>query len=179
MRRNLFRTFFAITAIIGIGFPLPEPFTLPVQGASRSSYDQRSFWCHPWGKSVTHKGVDVFAQRGTTVLSAVPGIVVYTGRLGMGGNVVLVLGPKWRFHYYAHLDSIRTGTGSWLSLGEMLGTVGNSGNAKGKPSHLHYAIRRLVPAPWLNTSGPHGYRRMWFVDPTPLLDRATAAGHGP
>ena len=94
--------------------------------------------------------------------------------VSMGGNVVWVLGPKWRLHYYAHLDSTSTDMGSWLSLGERLGTVGNSGNAKGKPSHLHYAIRRLLPAPWLNIEGPHGSGRMWFVDPTPLLDRATS-----
>lgn len=173
MRRKLSRLLLAVVALIATGFVLPEPFTLPVQGASHSSYDQRSYWYYPWGKSVTHKGVDVFAARGTAVLSAVPGIVVYTGQLNMGGNVVLVLGPKWRLHYYAHLETIGTRTGSWLSPGEQLGTVGNSGNAKGKPSHLHYTIRRLLPAPWQNTSGPHGWRRMWFVDPTPLLNKAT------
>ena len=146
---------------------------MPVEGAGRGSYDQRSFWYYPWGKSVTHKGVDVFATRGTAVRSAVPGIVVFAGQLSMGGNVVLVLGPKWRLHYYAHLDSTMTLTGSWLSLGERLGTVGNSGNARNKPSHLHYAIRGLLPRPWLNTDGPHGWRRMWFVDPTPLLNSVT------
>lgn len=173
MRRRLFRVFVVMGMILGIGLLLPEPFTMPVRDATRNSYDQRSFWYHPWGRSVTHKGVDVFAARGTPVLSAVPGMVMYTGQVNMGGNVVLVLGPKWRLHYYAHLDSIRTATGSWLSLGEELGTVGTSGNAGGKPAHLHYAIRRLLPAPWLNTEGPHGWRRMWYIDPTPLLNHAT------
>jgi len=173
MRGILIRTLLVVLAVLGAGFLLPEPFIVPVQGAKRGSYDQRSFWYYPWGKCVTHKGVDVFAERGTPVLSAVPGIVVFKGHVNMGGNVAWVLGPKWRLHYYAHLDSTCTSVGSWLSLGERLGTVGNSGNAKGKPSHLHYAIRRILPAPWRNTSGPHGTRRMWFVDPTPLLDRAT------
>lgn len=107
-------------------------------------------------------------------LCSVPGVVVFTGHVKMGGNVVLALGPKWRLHYYAHLDTIRTSVGAWLSRGEQLGTVGNSGNAKGKPSHLHYTIRNVVPRPWLNTTGPHGWRRMWFVDPTPLLNGATS-----
>ena len=174
MRRKFLLTLTVVFSFLVAGFLLPEPFTLPVQGATRGSYDQHSFWYYPWGKSVTHKGVDPFAERGTPVLSAVPGIVLFTGHVSMGGNVVWVLGPKWRLHYYAHLDSTSTDMGSWLSLGERLGTVGNSGNAKGKPSHLHYAIRRLLPAPWLNIEGPHGSRRMWFVDPTPLLDRATS-----
>lgn len=170
MRRWIWTSLLVLLVVISIGLLLPEPFTMPVEGAGRASYDQRSFWYHPWGRSVTHKGVDIFARRGTRVVSAVPGIVVWTGQLGMGGNVVLVLGPKWRFHYYAHLNSIGTSAGSWLSLGEELGTVGDTGNAKGKPTHLHYAIRRLIPAPWLNTNGPHGWRRMWFVDPTSLLN---------
>lgn len=178
MRRKVLRALGAILLCVLIGVVLPEPFVMPVEGATRSSYDQRSYWYHPWGRSVTHKGVDVFAQRGTRVKSAVPGVVVFRGQLSMGGNVVLVLGPKWRLHYYAHLDSIHTHVGAWLSSGEELGTVGNSGNAKGKPAHLHYAIRSLLPRPWLNTAGPHGWRRMWFVDPTPMLNGATALMNG-
>lgn len=173
MRRKLFWSLVAVFAVLGAGLLVPERFTMPVRGATRTSYDQRSFWYYPWGRSVTHKGVDVFASKGTTVQSAVPGVVVFTGHLGMGGNVVLVLGPKWRFHYYAHLDTVRTSMGCWLSRGEELGTVGTTGNAQGKPAHLHYTIRRLLPAPWLHTDGPHGWRRMWYVDPTPLLNAAT------
>lgn len=175
MRRRALRFLLASLIILVIGLLLPENFTMPVKGADHRSYDQRSFWYHPWGKSVTHKGVDVFAKRGTPVVSAVSGVVLYTGKLGRGGNVVLVLGPKWRMHYYAHLDRIGTSSGSFLVRGQQLGTVGNTGNAQGKPSHLHYAIRRLLPEPWLNTDGPHGSRKMWFVDPTPLLNSASGS----
>src|SRR6201986_578528 len=94
--------------ILLIGFLIPQHLAMPVEGATRNSYDQHSFWAYPWGKSVTHKGVDIFAQRGTPVRSATNGIVVYTGQLELGGNVVLVLGPKWRMHYYAHLQEIGT-----------------------------------------------------------------------
>lgn len=81
---------------------------MPVEGATKSSYHPNSFWFYPWGKSITHKGVDIFAKNGTNVRSSTYGLVIYTGRLSMGGNVVLVLGPKWRLHYYAHLQEIKT-----------------------------------------------------------------------
>ncbi len=171
--RQVIRAGLALIILAIVGLILPQPFVMPVEGAARSSYDPSSFWHYPWGRSVTHKGVDIFARLGTTVRSAVPGFVLYTGPSAIGGNVVLVIGPKWRLHYYAHLDSTTTHSGSWLSLGERLGTVGDTGNAKGKPPHLHYTIRSLLPRPWLNSAGPHGWRRMWFVDPTPLLDGAT------
>jgi|GEM_PF-5216938 len=71
MRRGFVSILLAAVVILSIGLLLPESFTMPVKGATRSSYDQRSFWYHPWGESVSHKGVDVFAKRGTPVLSAV------------------------------------------------------------------------------------------------------------
>ncbi len=173
MARLLKRTLIAAVMLLVIGLLLPAPHVLPVAGADRRSYDPRSFWYHPWGKSVTHKGVDVFARAGALVLSASPGVVVFTGVMGRGGNVVLVLGPKWRLYYYAHLQEIHTSTGAWLEAGGSVGSVGTTGNAVGKQPHLHYSIMTLVPYPWQASSGPHGWRRMWYVDPTPLLNADT------
>ncbi|MDH5598340.1 MAG: M23 family metallopeptidase, partial [Cyclobacteriaceae bacterium] len=86
--------------VVITGFLLPQNLIMPVEGASKSDYNGKSFWYFPWGKSVTHKGVDIFAKEGTNVHSAVSGIVLYSGQLEMGGNVVVVLGPKWRMHYF-------------------------------------------------------------------------------
>ena len=49
--------------------------------------------------------------------------------------------------YYAHLDSWEPGlkTGKHVKQGDVLGTVGNTGNAKSTPSHLHFGISRLRP----------------------------------
>lgn len=173
MRRRLRNLFLTVLVVTAIGLLIPEHWQLPVQGADRRSYDQRSYWYHPWGESVTHKGVDIFAKAGTPVTSATSGLVVYAGERGRGGKVVLVLGPKWRLHYFAHLKDIGTSTGTWVSAGEVIGTVGNTGNAAGKPAHLHYTIMTLVPHPWKARNGPHGWRRMWYLDPTPLLNAAT------
>lgn len=71
----------------------------------------------------------------------VTGLVLRVGRNRLGGNVVTVLGPAFQVHYFAHLD--RFGgfrAGDIVRAGDVLGYVGDSGNAKGGPPHLHYAI---------------------------------------
>ena len=135
--------------IIGLGLLVPQKMIIPVQGAGTSNWDVNSFWAYPWGTSITHKGIDIFDERGTNVISATHGIVMYTSEGGKGGKAVMILGPKWRFHYYAHLDEFDTHAFSPVSPGAIIGTVGDSGNAIGKPTHLHYAISSPFPHWWL------------------------------
>ena len=75
-----------------------------------------------------HKGIDIFGERGTEVVTASPGVVVYRGQLKLGGNVVYILGPKWRIHYYAHMDSVGVQLGDSVYAGKTIGTVGTSGS---------------------------------------------------
>ncbi len=138
---------------------------MPVVGLGKGSYNAQSFWAYPWGKSVTHKGVDIFAPRGTPVQAATSGIVLYAGTIKLGGKVVFVLGPKWRLHYYAHLNTIQAKSLSWVSGGDGIGTVGDSGNAAGKPPHLHYAIQTAIPYPWRIDLDRQGWKKMFYLNP--------------
>jgi peptidoglycan LD-endopeptidase LytH len=149
---------------------LPGEIQMPVSGAGSNSYNDQSFWFYPWGTSVTHKGVDIFAREGTPVVPAAPGIVVYTGVLGKGGNVLLILSSKWRFHYYAHLQEVRTKTFSYVISGDTIATVGATGNAKGKPPHLHYSIITPIPYFWLADDSRQGWKKMFYLDPTKYLE---------
>ncbi|MBL7980970.1 MAG: M23 family metallopeptidase [Flavobacteriales bacterium] len=158
-----------LLTIVLVGLVLPHPKGNPVAGADNNSYNARSFWYYPWGHSGTHKGVDVFAPIGTDVKSTTGGLVLYTGQLAMGGNMVLVIGPKWRLHYFAHLHTINTSSFRWCAAGSIIGTVGDSGNAKGKPPHLHYSIVTLIPFPWRMDGAPQGWKKMFYLDPTPYL----------
>ena len=167
-KRKLFFVFLLMT-VIALGLVLPQNLSMPVDGADRHSYNPESFWYYPWGKSVTHKGVDIFAEEGTRVYASVKGLVVYTGRLDMGGNVVVVLGPKWRLHYYAHLKDIRTKALSWVSKRTVIGTVGTSGNARGKAPHLHYSILTLLPHPWRIDGSRQGWKKMFYLNPIDFL----------
>ena len=158
-----------ILLLIIVGFVVPQKFFMPVEKATSRSYNHQSFWYYPWGKSGTHKGVDIFAKEGTNVLSSTPGIVIYTGKIEMGGNVVLVLGPKWRLHYYAHLKEIKAKRFSWISAAKPLGTVGTTGNAAGKPPHLHYSIFTLFPYVWKVDSSKQGWKKMFYLNPIDYL----------
>lgn len=142
---------------------------MPVAGATSADYNHASFWYHPWGASGVHKGVDIFAGKGTAIHPATGGIVLYTGQFKMGGNVVGILGPKWRVHYYAHLDEVKTRNISVVGPDDIIGTVGTSGNAAGKPSHLHYSIITLFPYFWKADDAPQGYRKMFYLDPVAKL----------
>lgn len=161
--------------VAGSAWLVPEPVTMPVEGAGRRDWNPESFWHGGWGKSGVHKGIDIFAPRGRAVRSATWGLVLYRGELGIGGNVVAALGPRWRVHYYAHLDSSCVEAGQLLAPGVKLGEVGNTGDAAGRPSHLHYAILSLLPRPWHIAGGWQGWKRMFFLDPGRWLVRSGAA----
>ncbi|MGV3637839.1 MAG: M23 family metallopeptidase [Flavobacteriales bacterium] len=153
-------------AIVLIGLALPQPRRMPVAGADRHSFAHDSFWFYPWGRSGTHKGIDIYAAKGTPIRAAAGGLVLYAGTKEVGGNIVVVLGPKWRLFYYAHLDTIAIRTAAIVASGEHLGTVGNSGNAAGKPPHLHYAIFTLLPYPWRIDGDHQGWKKAFYLDPS-------------
>ena len=158
-----------LAALFLTGFVIPENPVIPVQDATEKDWNHKTFWYEPWGRSGVHKGIDIFAPIGRPIISATPGIVVYQGNISLGGNIVLVLGPKWRLHYYAHLKRTSSSTGQFLSAGEPVGEVGDTGNAKGKPSHLHYSILTLVPCPWRWDGSTQGWKKMFFIDPSAYL----------
>ena len=168
---NKKRIFLGFVLLCLAGLLIPQKLQMPVVGATSGNYHAQSFWAYPWGKSVTHKGVDIFAPKGTPVQAATSGIVLYAGTIKLGGNVVFVLGPKWRFHYYAHLNTIQAKSLSWLSRGEGLGTVGTSGNAAGKPPHLHYSIQTHIPYPWRIDSSIQGWKKMFYLDPVAYFEK--------
>jgi len=159
----------ALLAVLLAPFLIPERGRIPVQGASVRDWNQRSFWYEPWGASGVHKGIDIFAPEGRPIVAPVNGIVIFKGQLRLGGNVVAVLGPKWRVHYFAHLKSSSVDTFDFVGHGEVLGAVGTSGNAAGKPAHLHYAVLSSLPRPWQFNLGTQGWKRMFFVDPGKVI----------
>ncbi|KLV05081.1 hypothetical protein ABT56_12825 [Photobacterium aquae] len=157
--------------VVGAGLLFPATTMIPVQDAQCNDWNKKTFWYEPWGTSGTHKGIDIFAKHGTSVIAASDGVVLYVGELPKGGNVAAVLGPKWRVHYYAHMASGLVSIGDWVSAGETIGTVGQTGNARGKPAHLHYSVLSLVPYPWLISEQTQGWKKMFYLDPAIAFDR--------
>jgi len=157
--------------ILIVGLLIPQNLVIPVEGATKSDYNSKSFWYYPWGKSVTHKGIDIFAKKGTKVVSSTCGIVLLTGNMEVGGNFVVTLGPKWRLHYYAHLNKINTRKLSFVKSGENIGTVGNTGNAITTPPHLHYSIGTLIPY-FLNIDNSRqGWKKSFYLNPIDFIEK--------
>ncbi|WP_431687394.1 M23 family metallopeptidase [Hahella sp. NBU794] len=164
------RALLILLGIFIVWMAAPESPTIPVQGATSKDWHPNAFWYEPWGKSGVHKGIDIFADAGTPVVSPTYGVVVFRGELGLGGKVVAVLGPKWRIHYFAHLKDQSVYPGYLVRTGTKVGSVGDTGNAKGKPPHLHYSAVTLLPYPWRADDATQGWKKMFFLDPNEVLD---------
>jgi murein DD-endopeptidase MepM/ murein hydrolase activator NlpD len=88
-----------------------------------------------------HQGIDIFAPRGTPVLAATDGFVRSAGTNRLGGNVVWLWDSRGRQSlYYAHLDTQLVRGGDRVRVGDTLGLVGNTGNARTTAPHLHFGI---------------------------------------
>jgi peptidoglycan LD-endopeptidase LytH len=117
-------------------------------------------WHAPRGTGRQHEGQDIFAPRGTPILSATNGFVYKIGENNLGGQTVSVIGSGGRVYYYAHLDKYAPGleVGDRVSTRTVLGYVGTTGNAQGTPPHLHFGIYGMNGA----------------INPLPLLTDRTA-----
>ncbi len=101
----------------------------------------QSYWgANRDGGARSHEGIDIFAKRGTPVVAATNGSIGYTGKKGLGGKQVWLRDRKRNQSlYYAHLDSIADVSGN-IKRGDTIGFVGNTGNARTTPPHLHFGI---------------------------------------
>ncbi len=111
-----------------------------------------------------HEGVDIFVQRLTPVLAVTAGRAM-PRHDALGGNTVWLNTPGTSY-YYAHLDRVAVRDQQQVKAGDVLGYVGNSGNARNMASHLHFGVYRWGKRP---------------IDPLPLLvgqrfESATAPG---
>jgi murein DD-endopeptidase MepM/ murein hydrolase activator NlpD len=119
--------------------PAPDVLAVPVDGVERRQIADT--WGGPRSGGRKHEGVDIFAPRGTPVRSTTRGVVLRVGENRLGGLHATVLGPGLQVHYYAHFDRFGDfDAGDVVAPGNVLGYVGDTGNAKGTPPHLHYGI---------------------------------------
>ncbi|HVL67751.1 MAG TPA: M23 family metallopeptidase [Vicinamibacterales bacterium] len=138
-----------------IGQRTTAALTFPVRG--RTSAAVGSFFGDPRDNNRReHHGIDIFAPRHTPVVAAAGGIVTSVGTSNLGGNVVWVWDPRrGQSHYYAHLEKQAVTPGTRVEAGDVIGYVGNSGNARGTAPHLHFGIYSrgegpIDPLPFVN-----------------------------
>ncbi len=111
-----------------------------------------------------HEGVDIMADRGTPLVAVTAATVNRLSRTesGLGGINIWLERADGTEYYYAHMHSIADGLaeGGKVIAGQVIGTVGNTGDARYGAPHLHFEIR-------LAGSGPTDpYSHLVAVDPT-------------
>ena len=93
-----------------------------------------------------HHGVDIFATHGTPVVAAVDGMVS-TRTSNLGGQVIWLRDRRGgRSVYYAHLSGWAVADGAEVRSGDVIGFIGNTGNARSTPPHLHFGVYDRGPA---------------------------------
>ncbi len=112
-----------------------------------------------------HEGVDIFAPRGTPVVAATDGRIARVGTQRLGGLVVWLRDERrGQSHYYAHLDSQLVRRGDSVRAGDTVGLVGNTGNARTTPPHLHFGLYQRGRG----SIDPYPYLEAPTQDPPPL-----------
>jgi len=117
----------------------------PVAGKNKTAIG--SFFGDPRdGGRREHHGVDIFAKRHTPILAPTKGEIRFVGTRGIGGKVVWLHDYNTGNNlYFAHLQDQKVKRYQKVTRGDTLGTVGNSGNARTTPPHLHFGIYNNGP----------------------------------
>ncbi|WP_407430720.1 peptidoglycan DD-metalloendopeptidase family protein [Arcticibacter sp.] len=140
----------------------------PVKGGKMQSF---------WGAARDagarqHEGIDIFAPKRTPALAVADGVINRVGINNLGGKVVFLRPHKKNFSiYYAHLDTQLVSGGQSVKVGDTLGLVGNTGNARGGSPHLHLGIYGSGGA-----IDPFHFIDPVLKKPQPITSKLTALG---
>lgn len=115
----------------GTGKVVKNYFSWPIRGEVSSEFGSRS------GRF--HDGIDIRSEPGRPVRASASGKVVFSGKFGSYGNLILIRHPNAYFTAYGHNSENLVREGDEVSKGSIIAKVGNTGNATGY--HLHFEIR--------------------------------------
>jgi peptidoglycan LD-endopeptidase LytH len=135
---------------------------IPVRGIGPEQL--RDSYTHARSGGRTHNAIDIMAPRGTPVTAAADGTIHRLRQGGLGGITIYQLGADGEtMLYYAHLERYAAGLreGAAVLQGQVIGYVGDTGNAGAGNYHLHFSVGRMShPERWWETEN---------VNPYPLL----------
>ena len=121
-------------AVNGWVFPVQPPFSfVDTFGAPRMFGTKYAHF---------HEGTDIFAPQGTPLRAVARGVIARKGQAVLGGNKLWLVAADGTQYYYAHLSAFVEGVdeGTVVEAGQIIGFVGNTGNATATPAHLHFEI---------------------------------------
>lgn len=116
---------------------IPVPILLGVKPG-----DFADTWGDARSQGRVHEGTDILAPKDAYIVAPTESVVSDIGEGANGGNFVYTINPGGERYYFAHLDKYADGLriGDVLQAGDLIGYVGNTGNASGGPTHLHFGI---------------------------------------
>jgi murein DD-endopeptidase MepM/ murein hydrolase activator NlpD len=142
---------------------------IPVEGVGEN--ELRDTFNAPRSGGRLHRAIDIMARRGTPVLAAADGEIIRITRNKAGGNTIYQLSEdKKLVFYYAHLDNYADdlAPGDYALQGDVIGYVGDTGNASAGACHLHFSI-------WVVTD-PKKYWQGENINPYPILRETRRRG---
>lgn len=141
---------------------MPVMSYFPVLGASMKSFSND--WGAPRSGGRGHEGTDIFAPSGTPLIAVTGGTITAAGNDGGKGGLRVWINGTF---YYAHLSKLGPGikAGVRVKAGQVIGYVGNSGNAASTPPHLHFGY---------DPSGSHSANG--WANPFPFLRKLVNGG---
>jgi murein DD-endopeptidase MepM/ murein hydrolase activator NlpD len=95
-------------------------------------------WGYPRSGGRGHEGVDMFAPMGTPLYAVADGSIYRVYNNTLGGLAINLIDEAGNMYYYAHLSAAHVTSGQKVTSGQIIGAVGDSGNARGTPPHLHW-----------------------------------------
>jgi murein DD-endopeptidase MepM/ murein hydrolase activator NlpD len=125
-----------------------------------------------------HKGIDIHAAKGTPVVAVSDGVITERAHTPIGGKTLWLKSSEYGWTaYYAHLDKQFVKQGQFVKKGQVIGTLGNTGNARTTPPHLHYGISAdkgwINPYPYVKHSPKVAAPRVVTKKATPAKKTAT------
>lgn len=113
------------------------PSIKPVKGYRSSKFGYRH---SPFtGRKEFHKGLDIAARKGSKIKAPADGVVVFSGKKGLMGNMVAIDHGYGMITRFGHLDAMLKKRGDKVKRGDIIALVGNTGRSTGP--HLHYEVR--------------------------------------
>lgn len=158
--------------------PTSEGYVFPVTGGTSNDFSDD----YGGARADTgwHHGNDIFAAAGTPLVAVADGTLSKVGVNHLGGNRLWLTDDRGTAYYYAHLSAYAPGItdGVRVRAGQVIGFVGNTGDAVGTPPHLHFEVH-----PGNGDSvDPYPYLMAWLRN-APVARAFTAAtvavGHTP
>lgn len=118
-------------------YKLNRKMILPLKGETTSEFGVRT---HPISGDLRfHAGIDIAAQKGTSIYSAFDGIVTEAGYDQLNGNYIKIKHENDIMTVYCHCEKLNVKKGQSIRAGEVIATVGSTGSSTGP--HLHFELR--------------------------------------